>query len=105
MADMPATIMINGVTWSIQTLTSAELFTDSKLNLLGQCKNSEAQIHVRDDLPASRARGVVWHELLHAIETDAGFDLEETQVRALAGGLFGVLRANPALASWLLETE
>lgn len=103
-ASPPATIIINGVTWDLKFMTKLELFDDSELHLLGQCKNTQAQIQIRDDIPASKQRAVAFHELFHAIETDAGLDLKETHVRALAGGLFSALRANPALAAWLLET-
>lgn len=103
MNSPPNTIQINGVAWTFRRMTKTELYEDSDESLLGQAKHTQAEIQVRSDLPPDRMRHIVWHELFHAVEKDAGFDFTEEQVRAMSNGLFAILRNNPTLAAWLLE--
>lgn len=103
MADRPTAMRLNGLTWRIRFLTKAELFVDSGADLLGHSKQTDTELHVRDGMPADRERAILWHEILHAVESDAGISLTEEQVRAMAAGLFAVLRDNPDLTRYLLE--
>jgi hypothetical protein len=99
----PDVIRIAGVRWAVRYLSRAQFFVDT--DLLGQCRSTQTTIEVREDLPADRLRFILWHELVHAIEGDAGLTLSEEAVRALAAGLFALLRGNPELAAWLLEEQ
>ena len=94
---------LNGIKWRIRFMSKTELFADSGGDLLGQAKQRDTELQVRADMPADRERAIVWHEILHAVESDAGIELPEEHVRAMAAGLFAVLRDNPALTAWLLE--
>lgn len=101
----PDVIRIAGVRWTVRYLSRAQFFVENDTDLLGQCRSSQTTIEVREDLPADRLRCILWHELVHAIEGDAGLTLSEEAVRALAAGLFALLRGNPELAAWLLEEQ
>jgi hypothetical protein len=101
--DRPARVRLNGIDWSIEYLTSAELFTAAHMDLLGQCLSSQVKVQVRSDMPESRQQAILWHELVHAVHSDAGIDLSEDQVRALAAGTFAILRDNPELVAFLMR--
>lgn len=89
--------------WKVRAMSKAELFMDSGDSLLGQSKHTEAELQIRNDMPPDRERLILWHEIFHAVENEAGFSFSEEQVRGMAAGLFAVLRDNPAFTTWLLE--
>jgi hypothetical protein len=103
MSDRPTVMRLNGMRWKIRFMSKAALFEDSGDSLLGQSKITDTEIQVREGMPPDRERFILWHEVFHAVEKDAGIDLPEEHVRALAAGLFAALRDNPAMTAWMLE--
>jgi len=103
MSDRPTIMRLNGIKWRIRFMSKTELYADSGDTLLGQSKHTDAELQVRSDMPHDRERLILWHEIFHAVENEAGFEFTEGQVRTMAAGLFAVLRDNPALTAWLLE--
>jgi hypothetical protein len=76
---------------------------------LGQCDTDRLVVTVDPDLAPDCVREVALHELLHALfaligASDAvSHDLEESLVRRLSPALYGALRANEGLVSWLTD--
>ena len=103
MSETPKVIKINGMRWTVALLDRIEMFRKTDEKLFGQCCPSENEVRIRSDVPPDRTRSVLWHEIFHAIEMDAGYDFAEEQVRAMSHGLFVVLRDNPQFVEWLLE--
>lgn len=103
MSDRPTSIRLHGVTWQIRSMTRIEFLTEERDNLIGQCKHDITTLQVSSESPINRQRAVLWHEIVHAVEGDAGLDFPETAIRAMASGLFSALRDNPDVTKWILE--
>ena len=76
------------------------------LNLYGRCESKNLKIRINHDNPISRQQLTLLHELIHAIDVevfdgDDPISLKETQVKALAMGLYQVMRQNPSLIKWI----
>lgn len=72
----------------------------------GLCDSVSASIKITSNQDAFGERDSVLHETMHAILRQQGREYkpaEEVYVTALATGLLGVLRSNPAFAQYLLE--
>lgn len=103
MTPRPTSIRLNGVTWQIRAMTRVEFLTEERDNLIGQCKHDSTTLQIASESPINRQRAVLWHEIVHAVEGDAGLSFTEEQIRSMASGLFSALRNNPDVARWLLE--
>lgn len=72
---------------------------DGRVKYLGKSFTSENLIvlaHEYDgrELPKSTVDETFLHEIVHVVETNAGLNLKEGQVNALASGLYQVLKDN-----------
>jgi hypothetical protein len=73
---------------------------------MGRCNGDTAQIELCKGQDPFGERDTALHETMHAILRQQGRSYckaEEVYVTALATGLLGVLRSNPAFANYLLE--
>lgn len=70
-----------------------------KIELWGHIKANEIKIELLPSLDAQRQLQVLWHEILHGILANAGYDVhDEKQIDAISTGIIQVLRDNPLLA-------
>lgn len=98
---MPPSLRISGCDWSL-VKTALD-------NLYGQCDDGTKVISIDPSLnqtPFGEADTVL-HEIFHAILRQQGRAYrpsEEVYVHALATGLCGVLRDNPALLRYLTKS-
>lgn len=113
---MPTSIMVGAYRW---TIVSGDPTATKKMRkkgkgdeeLFGTTTLKTATITIAHDLDAIIERETLLHEVLHAcyavagnphhLLTGKGMDHEEVAVATLSPTLFGVLRANPALVSYL----
>jgi hypothetical protein len=73
---------------------------------LGRCNGDIAQIEIVKGQDVFGERDTALHEAMHAILRQQGRSYckaEEVYVTALATGVLGMLRSNPAFAQYLLE--
>lgn len=81
---------------------------DAELRL-GATDHRHLRILVCDDAADAVVKETTFHEVLHAcfaasgLSTPAGADEEERLVAALSPVLYGALRANKGLVSWLVD--
>lgn len=77
--------------------------------LAGVSNGNLLRIAVRSNLPHQTKAETLLHEVLHqclfVTGRDLERDLEESIVRPLSMALFGVLRDNPKLVTYLLDKE
>jgi len=88
---LPETIRIGSVDYSVayqRGLSSGD-------SLLGQINYGHCEINIEESLPASRAREVLAHEMMHGILFEAGYeDHDEGQANRLGKVLAVLLRDN-----------
>ena len=75
----------------------------SDQNLLGKTKCTQQKIIYTDDQGAASLRDTILHEVLHAVDWTIKSDLKETQVAAIASGLYAVFKDNPEFVEWLMK--
>ena len=87
-------------------IQKAEEETGSR-GLYGWFSEAESTICIKPGLSASMCVEVVLHEVMHAVHTfflPGNAQEEEEYVKHYAFGLSTILRQNPRLARWILET-
>ena len=66
----------------------------------GQVHHWKSLIRLEQEMNAQCTRETLWHEVLHAILTQAGYsEQNEAMLEAISHGVMGVLRDNP----WMRE--
>lgn len=73
---------------------------------MGRCHTTTQNIFIRDDLPATLAKSVVLHEVLHAVHWLSDLDdasSEEAFTSRVATNLRVVMLANTSLRDWLFS--
>jgi hypothetical protein len=115
-ADMPASIRIGAVTYTITTDPDAWVryeHENQKKGYYGHTRHIKATILISPDSTPDVARLTLWHEIQHALcETVMGSpnwldlgqdkdDREETVIRAFESPTLLVLRDNPDLVAYL----
>lgn len=100
---IPQSVIINAVAYTVRVLSSAELWTQSGRDLLGHARYTEADICLVEGMPEAREAQIFIHECMHQIESDAGIDITEQQMRILSNGVFALLRDNPQVVEYLLK--
>lgn len=89
-------IKIGGVIYEIED--AANLRGDKDQQLDGWIRYGPAKILLSSEMGGQRRRVVLWHEVLHGIMTQAGYDKhDEALIDALAYGIVQVLQDNPIL--------
>lgn len=96
--DVPAGVLVLG---QLVLVVEPERMSDE--NKLGEFFLRRLRIEVRADQADGSKRDTVLHEVLHAIHSLLGMEVEESLVHALTPVLLDVLRANPELVSFLTE--
>ena len=86
------TIRIQGIDYTI-----TEFDGDLDVNLMGREQYAKAKIYINKDMPDSKKRETLLHELLHIVYANAYLqpgDDEERVVGALATGLYQIFADN-----------
>lgn len=86
------TIRIQGIDYTIK-----EFDGDLDANLMGREQYAKAKIYINKDMPDSKKRETLLHELLHIVYANAYLqagDDEERVVGALATGLYQIFADN-----------
>ena len=100
----PTKVRIFGIDWAVvEDKRSAE-----HGRFYGKTVHGPAQILLEPEMSEGRRRQTVCHEIIHVISNellDNTAELKEAQVRALGAGWYQVLRDNPGLVAWLMESE
>lgn len=99
MIDKLKTLRILGKEFAIERVAHNVFSGDT----LGRCNCTKQTILLRSDLGRDQMADTLLHECLHALDYTMFLDLEERQVHALAGGLYALLRDNPALLLSLMH--
>ena len=87
-----------------------EVRTRKTLDLLGETDNTNTEIMLKRDQSAACRRDTLLHEVMHAVVFLSGYghDLkhadEERLVRTITPWILAVLRDNPELVDFLLES-
>lgn len=88
-------IKIGPITYPIRIV---EHLTDGKDKLDGYISYSNSEIRIDAAMESQRQRAILWHEIVHGILSQAGYDNhQESMVEALSYGILAVLDDNPAL--------
>lgn len=86
------TIRVQGIDYTIK-----EFDGDLDANLMGREQYAKAKIYINKDMPESKKRETLLHELLHIVYANAYLqpgDDEERVVGALATGLYQIFADN-----------
>jgi hypothetical protein len=116
MSDIPSTIQIGAVTYTVTSDPDAWVRYEHANNhsgFAGHTDHATATIYINPDLAPEVARLTLWHEVMHALcYTVMGdpdwhhlgkekSDREEAVVAAFESPIVCVLRDNPALVAYL----
>lgn len=69
----------------------------------GECIDMKQQIKLQADMPLTLEQDTLLHEVIHALDFGMKLHMKERQVSALASGLIGVFRDNPAFVQYLSQ--
>lgn len=103
---MITTVDILGVPFSITT--SDRITGSDGRNLDGEITYNVAKIEIVNGMPPEVERRVLLHEIMHGIFSQTGHEnyrLDEDLIEAVANSLVYLLRRNPALVAYLVETD
>jgi hypothetical protein len=70
----------------------------------GECHHLDCIIAVSPKQSIGNQRDTLLHEITHFIDEEMQTKMTERQVRLLSTGLYAVLRGNPALVAFLMES-
>ena len=71
----------------------------------GQCESDQCRIEVADYQCDDQKRDTLLHEVFHGIDHEMHCNLTEAMIRRMATGCLQVLRHNPDLVAFLVETN
>jgi hypothetical protein len=93
------TIKIGPIVYGIELVETLVSETNQKLD--GHIIYGQSAIKIDASFERQHSRQVLWHEVIHAILTQAGLDLESEEIicDVIAYGVMGVLTDN----KWLRE--
>lgn len=97
-AQLPEVIRVCGKDYAVQGIERNALGSDRT----GECVHHNLTIIYDTAWAASQQRDTILHEVIHACDYTTRLGLDEPQVHALAGLLYGVLADNPEFARWLI---
>ena len=79
---------------------------DNNQKLNGMIRHSRSRITIDGELSRQVKQQVLWHEVLHAILMQTGFDdQDERMLDCLSHGIMGVLLHNREMRDWLIEEQ
>lgn len=104
MAEFPAKITIGTMEYSAEQVIN--LYSDS-VAANGTVSFTYLKIKVDESLPECIKACVIWHEVFHALFYRAGLEpeKEEAIVRMLGYAVVEILRNNPALIAYTVDTR
>lgn len=107
--EMPTEIKVGPLAYSVTADSLSQILAEhsSRSSLHGQCDNKALSIMLAPDQAPMAMKSTLVHEVLHAVISTAGFDIEyeaeERLIRVLEAPLFQLIRDNPELIAWLSD--
>lgn len=98
MIDRIKTIRAFGKTYTVEHVERS----DPNDLTCGTTDNLKQMVKIRQGLGWDQERDTVIHEFLHVIDEHLYTKLKESQVHALAGGLYALLVDNPHLINYIM---
>lgn len=103
----PEHIKIGPITYTIRFVNDLR-DGDQKLN--GWIRYNSAEVLLDGELSGQKALSTIWHEAIHGILEQRGHNelnssLDDGLITALTYGSIQLIRDNPWLATWWIETE
>lgn len=102
--NLPDSVKIGARTYAVE-IVDADSLRDHQS--IGMCNKRLGVIQIADCLPPDNLAEVFFHEVLHALINDSGWnmdsDLEERIVEALSPRLTAFLADNPDCLDYLLD--
>lgn len=98
--NIPSEVKINHIVYSIEELKQKKVRVDGD-DCFGTCNYTERIIKISKDNPNTHKEYVLLHEIIHAIDYAAGHTLQESEVHALAIGIFGVMKDNKEIREYI----
>jgi hypothetical protein len=71
----------------------------------GLCLNQQLVIAIQTGNALGQEQDTVLHEVLHAVDYAMQTKMNERQIAAIATGLLSVLKENPSLVEYLLDSS
>lgn len=107
---MPKRVRIGHAYFDVKTDPSTALDLAAR-DLAGESDGNRLALKVNTAYPVATQQETLLHEILHmclyvtGTDTQLDDDVEERVIRPMAMALFGVLRDNPKLVTYLLNKE
>ena len=98
---IPKRVKVGHAVYRVRERPNAEVVNGDGLLCWGTCDYDAKEIDLAEDHKDKRETAL--HEVIHAIDYNGGYTLEEREVHMLAIGILGVLRDNKGFREWLLE--
>lgn len=96
-------VKVGGILYEVETIFN---LYDGKDELDGWICYDESKIKLEAKLSNQLRRVVLWHEIIHAILTHAGYTKHSEQmIEALSHGIVMVLRDNPQLKEGIMKDD
>lgn len=93
----PVTVTICGQPFALETAELGE-------NEAGRTHVLHQRFLIADNQAPLQERDTVLHEIIHAVGQMTGHEVKEGAAAAIGTGLLAVLRGNPELVAWLVES-
>jgi glycerol-3-phosphate dehydrogenase len=71
----------------------------------GQCRSDQCRIEVANYQCDEQKRDTLLHEIMHGVDHEMHCNMSEAMIRRMATGLLQVLRHNPDLVAFLVESN
>lgn len=92
-------VKVGPITYEVKMVE--RLLGDGSEKLDGQISYGQQVIEIESDLTLVMQKQALWHEIVHAILTQAGRQCEASEgiIDAIAYGLVGVIKDNPEMVT------
>ena len=97
----PSSIKINHLDYSIKLCSNVVDKDGDKY--LGSIDHTTKEIKLNQNMPKEELPMTLLHEVIHAIDRQAGHTLQEAEVLMLSYGIHGVLKDNKKLRQFLFR--
>jgi len=94
--NIPKQVKINGIIYNIieQDPKDGKLV---KIRNWGLIDFEEGKIYINGNIETQRKWKILFHEVLHAIETDNEMDSQESYIQTMSSGFYAFLKDNNLL--------
>lgn len=98
--EMPKSVRLAGRVFPIEIRGDDEFCDASD----GEYKQTEGLIFLSSRLGSETAKATAIHEIVHDFDSQASLELGEKGVSALGALIFAMMRDNPDLVAWIMES-